>query len=237
MNRGRIAGMGSRAWWIATLLVSGSAYAQAPGENWGDGTGAPGMSAPQPPVFEPPPCDCIANVMANRWSVGLSVGSFATTPDQGYTDTQNFDIGELALRFRATPHLELEVEIGGGNENVHGDSTNISVRTAAFNLRYRFMIHSHWNWWVMGGLGMVAIAPDDASSDVVDENTRPLYQVGIGLEHRWQQFALHAELRATGLGEAKGQEMSYANDGTYEYSGKDDTYSGGTFTLGASYYF
>lgn len=220
--------MGTRAWWIATALcVSGTAYAQAPGVGWDEGTGAPGTVEPQAVYVPPVACHCIANVMENRWAIGLSAGSFVASPDEGYMAETHFDFTELAFRFRATPHLELEATIGGGHEH-DGDQ---AMSHGALNLRYRFAIHSHWNWWVMAGVGMAAIARDDSDQRTIDANTRPLVQAGFGVEHRWQQFAIQAELKTVGLGPAQG-DNSFQN-----HQDQNDTWTAGSFTLGAGYYF
>src|SRR4051812_48683665 len=101
---------------VATLVLAGStatALAQTPGDYYGDASGAPGMVSPQPTVIVTAP---VRNVMANRWAVGLSIGGFSVSPDNAPDQQTQFNIGELALRFRATPHLELEVAVGGGSE-------------------------------------------------------------------------------------------------------------------------
>src|SRR5690348_14546158 len=98
---------------IATVIAAFAATARAQ---------APGEMAPAVP---PPPPQFVANcgsssidVMANRWAVGLSVGSLSTAPKDTPDDKTQFGIGELALRFRATPHLELELAVGGGREQL-----------------------------------------------------------------------------------------------------------------------
>jgi hypothetical protein len=228
--------MGARTLLVATLLSgSGSiALAQAPGDYDGDASGAPGMVAPQRVIVES--CDCVMNVMENRWAVGFSIGSFGTTPDHGSAATTQFDIGELALRFRATPHLELELAVSGGHEHLgDGTQSDIMLSTVAIAARYRFRIHGHWNWWLMGGLGAATIASDSATSDQRDANQRPMLELGVGLEHRWNQFALQAELRANSMGPTKGNNLM--PDLAIGGGAPTDTYSGGALTIGASYYF
>ena len=230
--------MSARTLLVATLLIGSSsvALAQAPSDYNGDASGAPGMVAPQPVIVQS--CDCIMNVMDNRWAVGFSVGSFGTTPDNGYAATTQFDIGELALRFRATPHLELELAAGGGHENLgNGTQSNVMLNTVAIAARYRFMIHGHWNWWLMGGLGAATIASDTATSAELDANQRPMLELGVGLEHRWEQFALQGELRANSMGPSKGVDNMAVPQGSIGRGGSNDTYSGGALTIGASYYF
>jgi len=230
---------------VATFLLgsAATAFAQTPGYYEGDASGAPGMVAPQPIVVVAPP---VRNVMADRWAVGLSIGGFSVSPDVAPDQQSKFDVGELALRFRATPHLELELAVGGGNERL-GDGTqgDTQVSMAALALRYRFAIESDWNWWIMGGIGQAVIDPQNIDSTQMDADTRPLGELGIGLEHRWDHFALQAELKAVGMGERKGgYDQPVAVDvsgapagGTGTTSTTRDTLSGGSLTIGASYYF
>lgn len=233
---------------VATFLMgsAATALAQTPGYYEGDASGAPGMVAPQPVVVVAAP---VRNVMADRWAVGLSIGGFSVSPDVAPDQQSKFDVGELALRFRATPHLELELAIGGGNEKLSdGSQGDTQVTMAALALRYRFAIESDWNWWIMGGLGSAVIDGSQATSMQIDADTRPLGELGIGLEHRWDHFALQAELKAVGMGERKGgydQPQPVAVDasgapivgGAGTTTTPRDTLSGGSLTIGASYYF
>ncbi|MEO8548411.1 MAG: outer membrane beta-barrel protein [Kofleriaceae bacterium] len=227
---------------VASLLAGSAslASAQAPGDDYQEGTGAPGMMAPQPNVVETA-CDCITNVMANRWAVGLSIGGTGLAPDSAPDAQANFNVGELALRFRATPHFELELAVGGGRQDLgDGYEGDTMIRTVALSARYRFMIHSHWNWWLMGGLGAATFGTENASNEELDANQRPLFQAGVGVEHRWSQFALQAELKGIGLGEPKGLSSNgdvKPVDGSIGRTGSGDTVSGGSFTLGVGYYF
>lgn len=232
---------------VATFLIgsAATAFAQTPGDYEGDASGAPGMIAPQPVVIAAPP---VRNVMADRWAVGLSIGGFSASPDAAPDQQSKFDVGELALRFRATPHLELELAVGGGNEKLSDGTQGANqVSMAALALRYRFAIESDWNWWIMGGIGQAVIDPQNTDSTQMDADTRPLGELGIGLEHRWDHFALQAELKAVGMGERKGG-YAVAQPVPVDASGAPiggagttttarDTMSGGSLTIGASYYF
>lgn len=230
---------------VATFLLGSAAAASAQGYYDGDATGAPGMVAPQPVVIVATP---VRNVMADRWAVGLSIGGFSVSPDSAPDQQSKFDVGELALRFRATPHLELELAVGGGNEKLSDGTQGANqVSMAALALRYRFAIESDWNWWIMGGLGQAVIDPQNIDSTQMDADTRPLGELGIGLEHRWDHFALQAELKAVGMGERKGGNVKDAPvpvdasgapiGGTGTTTTPRDTMSGGSLTIGASYYF
>lgn len=239
--------MGARTLLAATFLVGSSsvALAQVPGDYYADdGAGAPGMVQPQqqPVLVVANPCRCL-DVMANRWAIGLSMGSISTQPKNGDYSTA-YNVGELSLRFRATPHFELEVTAGGGEDD---QQTGQQISMVALNARYRFMAYSHWNWWLMGGIGAATMAYTGASKDVLDANQRPMLQAGVGLEHRWSQFALQAELKLGSLGPTKGGQPM-AVTGTVGANGSistppsgtsstDDTYAAGSFTIGAGYYF
>jgi opacity protein-like surface antigen len=237
--------MGGRTLLVATFLVglvgsSSIALAQVPGDYNGDeGYGAPGMMQPQQPVLVVAAPFPGIDVMQNRWAIGVSAGSISTTPRGGDYSTA-YDVGELSLRFRATPHFELELAISGGEDD---QQTGQQISTVALNARYRFAAYSHWNWWLMGGLGAMTMANDGASKDELDANQRPMVQLGIGLEHRWSQFALQAELRVGSVGPKKNgdQPMTFtAADGTIvtePTSSSDDAYTAGAFTIGAGYYF
>ena len=232
---------------LVAFVLAGStatAFAQTPGDYDGDASGAPGMVQPQPVVIATVP---VRNVMADRWAVGLSIGSFSVAPDSSPDQKAQFDGGELALRFRATPHLELELAVGGGNQKLSdGTQGDTQLSMAAIALRYRFAIESDWNWWIMGGLGEAVIDGSQASSMQIDADTRGLGELGIGLEHRWDHFALQAELKAVGMGQPKGGtaksapvpvDASGAPVGGASTTTQQDTLSGGSLTIGASYYF
>jgi hypothetical protein len=250
--------MGSRTLLALTLLTAGStaAFAQAPGDYDGDGSMAPGSPQPPPyqpqyaPQYAPPPPQMIIvvpegiNPMRDRWSVGLSIGSFGVAQNNGdgtSGDTTKFDVGELSLRFRVIPHLELELAIGGGNQRLDdGTKGDTQMQTVALAARWRFAIHSHWNWWLMSGLGVTSITSQNASSDEMSAAQRPMVEAGIGLEHRWDHFALQAELKGMALGPTKNtdQPVVAADGSTASTTTSDGTsYSGGQFTVGASYYF
>src|SRR5262245_65284159 len=94
---------------IAPLLVATTAYAQAPGEYADGDVSPPGMTpvAPAPaPALEAP----------RRWSVGLGMGSINLAPHHQPEAQTHFSVGQLALRYRATRHLEIELALSGGAE-------------------------------------------------------------------------------------------------------------------------
>jgi hypothetical protein len=216
------------------LLAATSAYAQAPGET--------------PPEAPPPAEPCAYTqaipVMANRWAVGLSVGSLTVAPKSAPDDKTEFGIGQLSLRYRATYHLELELAVGGGRQQLSdGTQGDLDVSTALLGVRYRFAADRRWNWWLGAAIGGISVTRFGASDQEKHDAERPMGAVAIGLERRWRQFALQAELHGFGVGERQPQDvkaMPVAN--TMQpppptMTTPDDRQSGGMLTIGASYYF
>ena len=238
---------------LASLFIGATAYAQAPGDtDMQDGGGAPGQVAPvaaNPCGGCPMAASAPRDVMANRFVVGLSIGSFSLAPQASPDAKSDFGIGQLSFRYRATYHLELELALGGGQEQLmDGTAGDREVQMGSLGLRYRFAAAQNWNWWLMGALGEVSIASKGASDAERKDAQRPMGELGIGLERRFNHFALQAELRAAGTGQTRaergvmtttvgpnGANMAPPPLGTP--SSSNDKLSGGTFTIGASYYF
>jgi hypothetical protein len=106
-------------------------------------------------------------------------------------------------------------------------------------LRFNFRPARRWNWYVMAGFGSTLIAPHDTPDELRDDLRRPHAVFGVGLERRWRQFALQAELRGIAVEETE-EAMTLPADGrewTTDPSMSNQKLSGGQFTLGASYYF
>jgi hypothetical protein len=191
--------------------------------------------------------------MATRLAVGLSIGQFSVAPKAAPDAKSEFGIGQLSLRYRATYHLELELALGGGQEKLmDGSAGDREVQMAALGLRYRFAAAQNWNWWLMGAVGAVSIASKNAD-DIDRKNAqRPMGELGIGLERRFNHFALQAELRATGTGQTQADRQMVGvttvdpngmkvttppPNPTGTPTSSTDQLSGGMFTIGASYYF
>jgi hypothetical protein len=197
------------------------------------------MAPPFGPVVAEAPC-ARDSVMASRWAIGLSVGSMSLAPESSPDDQTAFALGELSLRFRATRHLELELAVGGGRERTADDQEgDLEVTTAALAARYRFRPEAAWNWFVMAGFGGAAVARHDATREERDQATQPMGMLGIGLERRFRHLALQAELRAVGLGQRNedAARPAMAEGAVMTTSSADIARSGGSLTLGLSYYF
>jgi hypothetical protein len=214
---------------------------------------APGMVPAGAPVVPENGCaipceNCRESVMANRWAIGLSVGSMSLAPKSSPDDKTAFAVGELALRFRATPHLELELTAGGGREQTSdGMQGDLEVNTAVIAARWRFRPEAAWNWFVMGGIGGASITRHDATKQERSDATQPLGMLGIGLERRFRHFALQAELRGVGLGTSKKDApadppvaqppATVMTTTAAPPATADIERSGGSLTIGLSYYF
>jgi hypothetical protein len=229
------------------LALAPLAHAQAPGE----------VSAQ--PVVMVPESACVAcgcnrpeTVMSRRWSVGLSLGSMTLAPDAAPDDKTAFAIGELALRFRATRHLELALAVGGGRERTADDEDGeLSVSTALLEARWRFFPEHAWNFYAMAGLGGASVTRHDATDQERSDATQPLAMLGVGVERRFRHFALQAELRAVGMGN-RDDDARVMLDGEAGLAASaaptsmttvespapvDEKRGGGSFSVGLSYYF
>jgi len=225
---------------LSPLLVASVAHAQAPGEM------APVAGPPAQPVAAP--VAVRESVMANRWAIGLSFGGLGVAPEDNPDAKTNFNIGEIALRYRVTRRLELELAVGGGRQVLEDDSEgDLEASTGMLAARYRFMPEHKWNWFLMAGIGGTSIADHDATDEERDAQSRGMFTLGAGIERRFRHFALQAELRGVGLGPRDTEDVpatEVMGTGTAPAAAPPpapmeakDNLSGGVFTIGASYYF
>jgi hypothetical protein len=219
----------------ALALVLGAtsvAQADAPGETAPIETPPPGYVVAAPPPMQP-------SVMANRWAIAFSIGSESLAPKGSSgdpTDATQFAIGELALRYRLAPRLELEATVGGGREQLPngGGQGDLQVTTAAIGARYRFRPACAWNWYLSGGVGSTTVASAEATAD--EKTGHAHVQLGVGVERRFTHLALSAELRAIAVaGGTDASPSQIKSDVVLPASAAGD--SGGELTIGASYYF
>ncbi|HUJ57038.1 MAG TPA: hypothetical protein VLX92_01025 [Kofleriaceae bacterium] len=229
-----------RAIAVTTLLAASASTALA--------QEAPGELVVQPVAVQPivvaPSYYVPGPVMDNRWSAGLSFGGMGLSPKDSSTRT-NFALSELSLRFRATPHLELELAIAGGTQqNDDGTQGSLQVATGVLGLRYRIMPQRPWNGWLMAGLGSLVTGPIH-DTNVSDREVRPIAELGVGIERRFRYWGVHAELRAIGAGAAKAPDpptampagTAAAQTTMPPASSTSSGLSGGEATIGASLYF
>jgi hypothetical protein len=173
---------------------------------------APGEVMPAVPTTAPPPalgpgapsptpvttcvtesgCSRAPTVMDNRWAIGASLGSLGVEGQ----DDDSYQMRELALRFRATLHLELEMSLASGEKQSNRD---LGINSAALAVRYRLWPENAWNVFAMAGLGAAAIA-FPASSYQPGSPVYALGMLGLGLEWRFaEHLAIQLEAREIGL--------------------------------------
>src|SRR5688572_19616095 len=231
---------------LVPLATPSIASAQAPGETYY--AQPPSRTAPvAPPVVVVP---ARRDPMAHRWAIGLSLGGMGIAPEDAAEDSEtNFGIAELNVRFRATRRLEIFLAFAGGRETVedeYGDEQEgeLAMDQVTLGVRFNFRPAHRWNWYLMAGIGSTLIAHHETPEEVRDDLRRPHGMFGVGLERRWRQFALQAELRGISVGE--NEEMaetlpvdggSTRDPGGVDFAMSNEELGGGQFTLGASFYF
>lgn len=223
---------------LASLLVSATASAQAPGEV---PSSAPGMVEPAPVapvVVAPAPA---IDPLAHRFAVGLNVGTFGVAaedaPEGSSTD---FDVAELALRFRATRRLEVFLQFTGGRQVLDdGETGDLATDMVTLGARFNFRPEHRWNWFGLIGFGSTLIADHDTPEELRDDMRRGHVLLGLGVERRWRRFGVQAELRGISIAEP---DMTTIEPAIVDGNGTTTTASsgklgGGQFSLGGAFYF
>jgi hypothetical protein len=233
---------------VGSLLVfaASTAYAQAPGEF--ETIAPPSMTPVAAPVVVAPA------EKVRRWSVGLGFGGLELAPHAAPDAKTQFDVGQLFVRYRPWRHLELELALGGGTEASDEESGYTGYRevsSAVLALRYRFNPQKRWNFWLMAGMGSLAVTNQDASDEERDAAHQSTLQFGAGIERRWSRFALQLELRAVGVApheedaptkEVPPMPINTDSTGTMplpplEPTRSNDGMKGGQFVFSGNYYF
>lgn len=243
---------------IASLpLVVATARAQAPGE-----VAPQAAPPPAPPPVAADPCSASTGIdpMARRWAISLGIGAFTVAPEGAPEGSEaEFDTTQIALRYRASRRLEIELALSGGRQVIDDDiEGDLAHGTFMLGARYRFMPERKWNWWVSGGLGGTVIAHHTADEDERAAAQRPAASLGIGIERRFRRLAIQAELKSFAIGPRADQtgdapvampqpEPTYPDGGTMEppreptpvtpsYSEPEEL-RGAAFSINLSYYF
>ena len=220
---------------LAAAIVLVPAVALADYDYGGDYYAGPSATPPtvyQPPAAPPAP----PPAFKSRWSIGFALGGASFAPEGNPDAKADFDLGQLAIRYRGWRHLELELAMGGGMqqlpEDQRGYEAAYEMSQVTFAAKYRFNVQNHWNWWLMAGVGATTIAPEGAGEEQRSANERPHGLLGVGLEYRWTKFAIQAEAKAIKLGPTEDEQMR--EDTTGE---KMPEIGGGSFTVGGAFYF
>lgn len=189
--------------WLGLALIptlATAAHAQAPGEYVPEDAPTPPSAAP---VVVVDPCGGCINPMRNRFAIGLNVGGMSVSVDDDVNQTETkFRTGELSIRYRMTPHFELELLLSGGRQVLEDNSDGeLAMGGGTLAARYRFRPDRQWNWWLMAGLGSTVIERVDSTKDERNNAQRGHVAFGIGLERRFNRFAIHAEFRGLAIGD------------------------------------
>ncbi len=189
---------------FASLFVATTAYAQAPGDDspgeYTEGSGAPGMAAPIAPAPMPPA------PRLRRWSIGLGIGGMNLAPHVAPDIGTDYSVGQLAVRYLLRRNIEIELTVGGGREKLaDGSEGDREISQGVLALRYRFNPAQSWNWWLMAGMGSLAVTRTEATDDEREAAAQSTLQFGAGVEKRWERFALQLEFRAVGVKAHDGQ--------------------------------
>lgn len=218
------------------LFASATALAQAPGETEPEVAPAPPSAAP---VVTSDPYRGGVDVMRRRFALGVNLGGMSLTADDDVDQTETqFRTAELSIRYRATPHLELELLLSGGRQVLEdGEDGDLAMGGGTLAARYRFRIDRPWNWWLMGGIGGTVIERADSTEEQRDSAQRSHVAFGVGLERRFHRFALHAELRGVAMGPRSDDMETRPGSNTLGDTRTARDLSGGLFNLGASFYF
>jgi hypothetical protein len=228
---------------LAPLVIASTAYAQAPGDYYGDASIAPpGMVPEAAPEFVPPPPPRL-----RRFSIGLGIGHASLAPHSAPDQTTEFDVGQIAIRYLVRRNFEIELALtGGGETRDDGSEGSKELSQAVLAVRYRFSPQRRWNWWLMAGMGTLAVTNVYASDDERDAANQSTLQFGVGMERRWSRFSIQGELRAVGV--AKNDDMDDVPQADIPVSSMDpypETVGrmdaggkkGGQFAITANYYF
>ncbi|MBA3499076.1 MAG: hypothetical protein M4D80_12055 [Myxococcota bacterium] len=217
------------------VLLPTIALAQAPGSYYAQ---PPGETAPVAPVVVVQPARQI-EPMADRFAVNLNLGGFSVAPEDAPEGSEtNFSLAELQLRFRATRRLEILLAFAGGRQQLDNEEEgDLAMDQVTLGLRFNFRPAHHWNWYLMAGFGSTLIAPHDTPEEFREDMRRGHAVFGIGLEHRWQHFALSAELRGVAVEKKEDMYETLPVDGAPATLMDGRELGGGQFTIGGSYYF
>jgi hypothetical protein len=177
--------------------------------------------------------------MRHRIAIGLNIGALsAADPDQMEGVSTDFSTAELALRYRMTPRLELELLLSGGRQVLEdGSDGDLAMGGGTLGLRYRMRPNRAWDWWLGAGLGATVIEAHDSTDEQREGATRPHFTFGLGLERRFNRFAIHADLRMMAIGEREdAADETRAPRAPVDIRGAREL-SAGVFTLGGSFHF
>jgi hypothetical protein len=204
---------------LLALAAPASALADAPGGAPGECTGCV-----VPPAAPATPAERPAD-MARRFGIGARVVSMSLAPKGGaQTD---FGGGGLAASYRINRRWEAALALDT-LDAPEGPDLHVVQLSARFHMRP----HRPWDWYLLGGIGVVHDAPAEGGAD--QGGGRGQLHVGVGLQRRFRWIGLSAELHMVSVGPRDDAQMAPAAEPAAMI---DEPRTGGELTLGATVYF
>ena len=168
------------------------------------------------------------SVMDKRWAIGVSVGPETLQADAPDAPKIEFGQFEIAGRFRIRPPIELGLAI-----HLAG-SKQIGQGGLYIDFRYRFFPEHKWNFYLLGGLGVIAVAHENGTD--AEKRGRGSIRLGAGGERRFGSwFALSLQLHLIHIGENKEVQPEAMETDAYELA--KYKVGGGSFQIGGTVYF
>jgi hypothetical protein len=212
------------------------------------GTAADAHAQPGAPPPPPPPPHAGPPVVVHqaapsmaRWGIGLHLGGLGVTSERDRDDERETEMGVVGfqLRYRLHRRWELEADLSYMEGELPGlESTRRSTGALILGAMFHINPDSRWLWSVMAGIG---VAHDriwfekDGDRYTQAEFAEGVARLGVGLERRFGNFGIAAQLYAIGM--ARNDEEL---DGP-AYEGQDgpvpEESSGGLFQIVGNYYF
>jgi opacity protein-like surface antigen len=195
----------------------------------------PGNYAEPPPGQEP----TVAPVhRVQKWGIGLRL----TSMDVRSADNEDNEISlagaGIHVRYLLASHWRAELTLEGvENDNEDELGYTRSSGMATLGMHYIFNPYDAWNVYGLAGIGRTSteIIYQGNASETVEKFEESHFHLGIGLERRFENLSLGAELRAVGL-----TRDDEAGDGEF-YAGVDGPVpvesEGGQFNVQLTYNF
>lgn len=161
-------------------------------------SGPPGQCActPPPQAWALPAAPAPEPWEAHRFGLGLRLSglTLGERASDGAAE-QQFSVGGLVARYRASRRIELELAVEHGTEQLEdGYQSDLELSAVTAAMLVHLSPQSVWDWYLLGGLGgneRRFKGADDAFAD-----QRSHLALGVGLERRWDHLVIGVELRA-----------------------------------------
>jgi hypothetical protein len=178
------------------------------------------------------------------WGIGLRMTSMSLAPESNPDAETEYGGGGLQVRYRLAPRWQLELAFDHVTEQLeNGEMGTRQLQSATLAAQYHFRPYNRWDWYAMVGIGGTANGDPEISDEEREASSVGHVALGVGLERRWNHFALGLELRAVGLAPREPEDVPETDPvrptgmsvPTQEIV--SESTSGGQATLAATYYF